>query len=139
MRSHASRGILVATLFAVMGCKAPPAGPDGAPCQPVPIGSQWTTIPLTALKTGTVCSSDAKTVQVWQRDEDGVVLATDHAELEDAGYHETVDQTLRGPHAGSGMSYSLAYVNDAGDEIDLYVQGGTGHGTSTYVSRGVKK
>jgi hypothetical protein len=101
-------------------------------CTAVPLTGDWGTIPLRALKSGTICRSDASQVLVWAPGSGDAIMASARADMEAAGYTEAVHQRI--PAAGRRASFNLAYRKGA-DQVNLYVQPGD-TGAEITVSRG---
>jgi hypothetical protein len=101
-------------------------------CAAVPLTGDWGKIPLGALKTGTVCRSDASQVLVWVAGSGDAIMSSARADMEAAGYAEAVHQRLDA--RGERSSFNLAYRKGA-DQVNLYVQP-SDTGAEITVSRG---
>jgi hypothetical protein len=121
--------IVITSLAGTSACtKSEPPGH----CNAVPLTGDWGTIPLSALKTGTVCSSDAKQVLLWVPGDGSATMEKAKADMEAAGYVEAVHQVLSA--RGQRSSFNLAYRKGA-DQVNLYVQPGD-IGAEITISRG---
>jgi hypothetical protein len=128
-RSALAAAISLAALATTPACtKTDRAGH----CTAVPLTGDWGKLPLGALKTGTICRSDASQVLVWVPGSGDAIMASARADMEAAGYAEAVHQRLGA--RGQPPSFNLAYRKGT-DHVNLYVQPGD-TGAEITVSRG---